>query len=507
MQRIATVALVLICLAAAPRLAHAQRADTAALADRIEALEKDLASLKEAAVQVPTLSATAQELSGQLEQLKQRLATMEGQQKSIPDAVAVLDKLVLDVRAVEQRLASLETEVAGLGQPTAGGGGGGVVHSAKGFGWTTADGTAGISIRGFVQPRYELTVNEDFDGVDRNSFRLRRTRLGVDGFFDDREVTWGLLLEPTRSSPLMQYWANYKFHDWLAVRVGQWRVPFTRSQLSPSWKLAFPERAQLIEDYKYDRDIQVGVNGRFSDDRFGYQAVVGNGAGKNRLNDNIDVQVSGRFDAVVTGDRFGLGYGDIQGEAEQALMVGVSAVHDLSAVPDSIDGVDLDPVDVDADGDRDNVRVVSASADVTFRHRGLEVAVEGVMRYEDWGTILEGQAKSGADLADIVGTESGRTYLGAFAQVTKMVIPKQLLAGARVAWGDVPFLGLADRPSHLEIGKTRLELAAVAQLYDKRGFRSLGVQYSYTDFADFYNGADALRDKTHTFIAEWQLRF
>ena len=54
------------------------------LADRIAALEKKIAGLEEAAVQVPTVSEAARSLSEELAKLKQRVDALESQQKSIP---------------------------------------------------------------------------------------------------------------------------------------------------------------------------------------------------------------------------------------------------------------------------------------------------------------------------------------------------------------------------------------------------------------------------------------
>lgn len=493
-----------VCLATLVAVPGSARAQGGSLADRIAALETKIAGLTEAAVQVPTVAEAARALSEELAQLKQRVDTLEGQQKSIPDAVVVLDRLDVETQRLAQELASLRTEVAGLSQPSDSGGAGGGVRYDRGFRWSTADGAYSLRLDGYAQFRYELVTNEDLDDILDQTLMLRRARVGIAGTLAAPELSYRILAELIGEPVLRDYYVDYAIMgDTLVARAGQYKTPFTRNYSTSSRLLLFPERSLATERFRYDRDVQVGVHGALADGRLGYALTIGNGAGENAVNDNIDVAVAARVDALVVGEGApSLAYGNPRGVDAPRLQVSAGAVHDLVAVPERIAGYDL-VTDVDVDGDRDNVQVISASADALFHVDRLELAVEYMFRHEAWGTILEGQVSDGDDLSDLVGTEDGRNYHSVTGHVAYAVID-DLVVGAGLGYARLPFLGLAGRSSQVPRAARLVQADGLVQLYGAAG-RLLGLHYTFFN----YNG-DGTRpvpdaEKEHRVILEGQL--
>lgn len=491
-------ALVVAALVAVSGPATAQ--PRASLADRVAALEKEIAKLEEAAVQVPTVSESVQKLSQDLATITQRLDTLEHGQKSIPDAVKVLDDLGGRVHALEQAVAAVRADVAVIGAPEVAGGGGGGVTYDKGFHWTTGDGRYGLTLDGYMQARYQGQVNSAVDDVTESTLRIRRGRIGAKGTMATPDLKFRLLFELLAQRSMLDYYVDYALMGKrLALRFGQYKVQMTRNYLTSSTKLLFPERSTSLERLRYDRDVQVGLHGESWHGRVGYYLGIGNGAGPNTVNSNIDFTETLRMDLAVLGDRLGYGYGALGRSEEPRLTVGAGVIHDLAAVPDQISGTDF-VTDVDANGTRDNVRVITTSADALFHYRGVELALEWLWRHEDWGSILAGQSPT---LTDVVGTEASRDYHYVAGHAAYAILPHKLVAAARASWAHMPFLGVGGRSSGVPTGKRLLEIDGSVQLF-AAAHRSLGLEYSFFDYTRLTGSGEA---RHHRVILEAQLKF
>jgi hypothetical protein len=480
--------------------AHAQRRDTAALEQDLAALRAEVAELRELAVQAGTNGAAVQELSQRLVVLEQQLDTLRREQASFPDVVAVIDQLTLDLDALEQEVGTLRTRLADLEQPSArgAGAGGGAVAYRDGFQLRTADGAYALRLTGYAQTRYQLEV---VDGdLETSTFAMRRARIGARGHLGTEDFQYKILAELLEAPVLRDYYLDWRVHDRVWLRAGQDKVHFTRSFITSSVGLAFPERPAAIDALRYGRDVGLAAHGELAGERLAYWVGLSNGAGENRLNDNIDLLVAARVEAAVAGERIGYGFGDVTGSESPRLTVGAGLAHDLSAVPGELGGVPVQSDDVDADGDVDNIRVISASADAVFRYRGLELVAEGVLRREDWGSILDGNAA----WIDLIGAEATRTHLGGYAQATYFVTPERILVGARVGATDLPALGVGGEDGADPTFDRVLEADALAEIF-WRGARLVGLQYTLGSFQARDEDAGDLT--THRVIVEAQIYF
>lgn len=478
----------------APSSVWAQRAPAS---QSLQELQKDLDELREKTVQVPTLAAAVEELSARLAVLERQLAERQREQAAIPDAVTRIDGLDERVQKLANDIAALRTALAGVEQPWApeASGGGGVGYD-DGFAWNTADGDYSLKLNAelFVRQQTLITGGD----IEEATFRVRQARVAATGRLGTQNLDYTLRLSGLRDSALLDFFLDYALRDELVIRAGQYKTQFTRAFIAAPIRADFHELARAIAGYRYDRDVQLGLHGTLAGKRFGYHVSIGNGAGPNATNDNLDVNATLRVDAVVLGQRFPYGYGDLKRTSTPTLMVGAGVVHDLVAMPGQVNGVDgaID-TDVDGDGDRDNVRVFSASIDAVFRYRGWEAAVEGVLRNETFGSILDDPDNAG--LLTAVGDRSRRLYLGVTGQVST-VLPHEILVATRAGYSRQPFLGLGGRTSAIPASDHLLELDGLVQLYDDAGYRFVGLMYSYNRHDD-----DGVADD-HRLFLQAQLR-
>ncbi|WP_428261566.1 porin [Haliangium sp.] len=462
---------------------------------RIEALEQEFASLREQATVLPAMTAAAQDLEARLAVLETQLAELARRDTALPDALDTLDAVEARLAEVATEVASLRGRVADAERPGVSASGGSVEHSG-GFRWSTADGQYRLQLSGYVQPRYELRAAAG--EVDTSTLRLRRARLTVAGQSGEA-LTFKLVLSAPGSPPLLEYYGDYAVHEAVNVRFGQYKTHWTRAFLTSSTRLAFPELAAAIDDLRYDRDIQIGVHGQLLGQRLGYYLGVGNGAGKNRLDDNLDKAVTARLDAVILGQRFAYGYGDIARTERPALMLGAGVVRDAAPAPAQIGALAV-VNDVDGDGTADDVARVSVSADAALRYRGLDLTVEAVWRWEDTEQLL--RAPGNEMLLAAVGDRPTRRGVTVEASY---LLPRDVLVGARASYGELSFLGAGDRSSRLPATDERVEIDALVQLY-RGGRRFLGLTYTLRDDRGARAGAPE-PDINHRLIAEAQILF
>ena len=469
-------AVLFLALAAAPLAAQPQ-----GLEARVRTLAEDVAELRELAVQTPPVAAAVEALSDAVAELEHEVGAMRRAQAAIPEAIETIDDIETRLGDLERELGALRTQLADLEQPVIAKASDGSATRDRGFRWETDDGEYALTLFGRFQPRYQLAIAESFDEVEGQTFRMRRARFGVHGHAGGEALRYVAQLELT-AGPLLDAYVDYAIRDELVLRVGQFQVPYTRSFLMSGTNLGFAERPRPVEALRYDRDLGASGHGVAFDGRLGYHAGLGNGTGPTQTNDSLDLLVFARADAVLFGERFGNAIADLEAGREASLMVGASAVYDMPRVPDVVGGVPVANTDVDGDGDRDAIRVISASADAAFAHGGLDVTLEGLWRRENWGAIVEHPANAGLALWTDGDVEH---YFGGYGHVTYTAWPERLIVGGRVGGVEQPLLGVGGRDPALPRAEdappavgTLWEAAAMARLY-RSGVPFLGLDYTY----------------------------
>jgi len=150
----------------------------------------------------------------------------------------------------------------------------------------SSDGNHRLNIGGRVQARYEYRSHPDRE--DTSSFYLRRVRLDVRGHLIDPRLTYRIMPELARAANLRDGWINYRFARALAVRAGQFTVPFQWHRYISGNRQQFMERGVPSNTFGVPGgyDIGVGVHGRNAADTLSYGAGLFDGAGRNTRESN-----------------------------------------------------------------------------------------------------------------------------------------------------------------------------------------------------------------------------
>jgi len=169
-------------------------------------------------------------------------------------------------------------------------------------------GVAQVRISNRVQVRYTHELPDDTvelpgtpdKGDARGSFRIRRAKFKVDGWFYrpwllyELQTNWpaltganmGALLEDANIN-----WDITKGERKFMVKFGQYKVPFGHQELTSSGSQQFVDRSQVSNAYARGRDAGLQLWGRLLGDKIEWRAGAFNGNGLTRTtNDNDEFQ-------------------------------------------------------------------------------------------------------------------------------------------------------------------------------------------------------------------------
>ena len=170
-------------------------------------------------------------------------------------------------------------------------------------------------------------------GDSLGSFRIRRAKTKIDGWFwkpelmVDFQVGWAAAdsgFEGSTFSGLEDAALTWDVSKKGAfeVKLGQFKVPFGRQELTSSERLQFADRDILSGEFTHSRDVGVSVQGAVLGGTLDYRAGIFNGNGRNKpTNDNSKYQ----YDAMVTYSPWGdtkLSEGDFESKDHPLLSVG-----------------------------------------------------------------------------------------------------------------------------------------------------------------------------------------
>ena len=142
------------------------------------------------------------------------------------------------------------------------------------------------------------------DGQSKPSFRIRRAKTSLEGWFWKKELTYEIQLSwagpeagASTQTPLEDAqltWDASKKGSF-KIRIGQFKVPLGRQEMTSSGHLQFADRSLLSGEFSRGRDIGVLILGRVANDKVEYFAGVFNGNSASRTsNDNTKLQYNAR---------------------------------------------------------------------------------------------------------------------------------------------------------------------------------------------------------------------
>ncbi|MDP3278413.1 MAG: porin [Deltaproteobacteria bacterium] len=316
----------------------------------------------------------------------------------------------------------------------------GVEWSARvGHGLTvrSRDDRFALTLRARMQVRFtgEIPVTPAM-GADpfRGEFNLRRARILMQGHALTPRFQYYIQLgvspqdmEADLLIPLRDASLNYAFHDAIALRVGQMKVPFNRQRVISSSAQQFVDRSLANVELNLDRDIGLQFHSiKLLGGRLGYQVGVFGGSGRNRpaLDSRflyvarVQVQPFGRFEDMDHECDFA------RGAPRLSVAVGAAFNHQSPRSGSTIGSTyRLGRYDY-----------LHGEVDMLFKWRGFTMQAEGLIRVADRPGTL-GMAATGMSTI-----EYARSAWGYMVQAAYM-LPSQVEFGAR--WGQVTPIALA----------------------------------------------------------------
>ena len=173
---------------------------------------------------------------------------------------------------------------------------------APGQGVTIKSGDNSINFGAWGQFRWVGDDKEDFDGdasgsgVGRedgfsSSFSIPRLRAYFQGTVYRPWIGYRFELEFSTtntdgSNKIKDGYVELTRVRMAAVRLGQYKVPFSLQELNSDQRGEFPERAITNAKFAAGRDLGVMLWGTTADKKFGYQAGIFNGGGEGRSQDD-----------------------------------------------------------------------------------------------------------------------------------------------------------------------------------------------------------------------------
>ena len=205
----------------------------------------------------------------------------------------------------------------------------GSYRPGKGFQLATPDGNNALTLGGRLQVRYTLT--DSAEGADASTFRIRRARLWAEGHLYQPEFRYGFQGDFASTFSLRDAYVEFAHVPVATLKVGQYKVPYNRQQITSSGALQFVDRPVMNEEFLLGddgRDIGGMLSGEPLKELLAYHLGVFNGSGPNTVNEDTNHMVVGRLLLTPLGafkDYYS--EGDWLGEEKPRLGLGVAAAY------------------------------------------------------------------------------------------------------------------------------------------------------------------------------------
>lgn len=312
------------------------------------------------------------------------------------------------------------------------------------------DGLFSVATRVRVQVRGEL-ANESGSPAETGII-LRRARLQFKGhsFGKHNKFKAEFAFSPgdlrikaidgnnlVRETPLLTWFMEFDQHPNATIRVGQYKIPFSRQRVISSGNQQMVDRSIANGEFNLDRDIGLDIRSKdlFDLGHFRYYAGVYNGEGRSAVGSgNSDLMYLARFEYLPFGIFKDYSESDFERLSRPGLSIGMGYAYAPNA-----GGTKVNRNGAPADGGTTDVH--SANVDVSFKYRGFSASGEFHVR--------EGERSVDETAPNF---EEARNGIGWFAQAGYLLPRKkievagrfgQVIAADSSALGDKNEAGLA----------------------------------------------------------------
>ena len=155
----------------------------------------------------------------------------------------------------------------------------------KGFTFTSPDQKFQLSLGGRGQFQYQYVDKDDVNGPAQNTsvWKIRRFKVYMGGYAFTQDLTYRVQMDLAKSGTaqmLDDAWINYRFVDEAQLQAGQFKMPFSRGELTSDGALQFVDRANAVDAFKPSYDIGAMVQGKTAGGKLAYSAGLFNGTGQ-----------------------------------------------------------------------------------------------------------------------------------------------------------------------------------------------------------------------------------
>lgn len=184
----------------------------------------------------------------------------------------------------------------------------------NGIQFATADTTFSLTLRFRMQSRVGYLSTSESDFAPREfDFRVRRTRLRLDGFVLNPRLTYQVQLSFTRADQdwdvsgvpnvLRDAMVWYQLKKGLSIGIGQGKLPGNRQRVISSGEQQFADRSIVNNNLTLDRDVGLFANYFSDNERFAYRikGAITNGEGRNALPSDKGLAYTGRLELLPLG--------------------------------------------------------------------------------------------------------------------------------------------------------------------------------------------------------------
>lgn len=198
---------------------------------------------------------------------------------------------------------------------------------------------AQVNISNRIQVRWTETENISSSSLlpgsegdeSIGSFRIRRAKMKIDGWFYDKDLQYELQLNWADIANVLED-ANLNFditdgRKLLMLKGGQYKVPFGRQQLTSSGNQQFVDRSAVSDFFARGRDIGFQVWGNPMNGKIDWRLGIFNGNGRSvTFNGDGEYQYNGRITFQPWGD---VKYSESDFESTDKPMFAVAAQFDI----------------------------------------------------------------------------------------------------------------------------------------------------------------------------------
>ncbi len=157
----------------------------------------------------------------------------------------------------------------------------------KGLNVSTSDGTTKIRFNSLLKFRYFYLLNDRAGTTDTSTFQIPAARMSFAGNAFKEEYKYGVQLEfAGGDTRLLDFFTEYDYKPSFKLRVGQFKVPYSRQRLASIGNLLFTDRSIADEEFNLNRDIGLMFHGVLAHETFEYFLSAFNGNGLNQTEDN-----------------------------------------------------------------------------------------------------------------------------------------------------------------------------------------------------------------------------